>query len=1064
MAEDSTKVSEVAVEVKQVEEPPKKPTTTARKRWKCCTWMLTWYIPPFCLSLCGGMKRKDVQMAWREKVALCIIIFFFCCVVLFIIAGLNWVVCPPQHVLTLGEIGDFKTLQKPQVALNGRFFQVSDIITTHVQRLYISSYAPFTDPDEGVLGSDVSSMFPQRFSDVCALTPAPPVGWAAFASISGRYRFVHNRTGRPYVRSLLPLAKGWVGWKWSDIRAMATTQKVAKFVTVIYDNVYDFTQFPAIQGQDNNGFLGADMISLIQNNMGKDATNSFISIRNSLGATKGRQLLDCINNLFYIGKIDHRSDFGCVFTNVIMLVASIIIVAIIGIKFLAALRFAPARDPEEHDKFVICQIPCYTEGPDSLSRTLESLAAMKYDDKRKLLLVICDGMIVGSGNDRPTPRIALDILGMDPSVDPEALMFHSIGDGNKQLNMGKIYSGLYNTQGHTVPYIVLVKVGKQSETSRPGNRGKRDSQMILMKFLSKVHFNQEMNPLELELYHHMKNVIGVNPSFYEYVLMVDADTEVMPESLNRMVSCMIHDSKIMGLCGETLLLNEKDSFITMIQVYEYFISHHMAKAFESFFGSVTCLPGCFCMYRVRSPVKNVPLLIAPPVITDYSENDVRTLHMKNLLSLGEDRYLTTLMLKHFPDGKMCFTADAQCKTNAPDRWGILLSQRRRWINSTVHNLAELLFLNNMCGCCCFSMRFIVFMDLFGTVVAPATLLYIGYLVYQIGWGDFTFPLISIILIAAIYGFQVIIFILKRQWQHIGWMIVYLLATPIYSFYLPIYSFWHFDDFSWGNTRLVADSKGQGKFMADTEPFDIKSIPLKKWTDYEQEIWEEVSVTTSTYRPPTGQAAYNQSDDAISVYSSASNRQAPQVRNSGYYSQPPQSYAGSMVGSTTYQQPHSVPVNDTASVYSQRSRASSHASRPRSVASNFHGQPQMHQHPQVLQQFGGQQMAHASVNYPYVNQHPMQMQQYGAVPLTRPVSYISVNGSQQTLGGEVAPMVSGPSDAEIQAQIAQILASANLMTITKKQIRDQLSVFFRTDMTYKKDFISVVIDSMLLGKQ
>lgn len=26
-------------------------------------------------------------------------------------------------------------------------------------------------------------------------------------------------------------------------------------------------------------------------------------------------------------------------------------------------------------------------------------------------------------------------------------------------------------------------------------------------------------------------------------------------------------------------------------VYEYFISHHMAKAFESLFGSVTCLPG-----------------------------------------------------------------------------------------------------------------------------------------------------------------------------------------------------------------------------------------------------------------------------------------------------------------------------------------------------------------------------------------------------------------------------------------------------------------------------------------
>ena len=42
-------------------------------------------------------------------------------------------------------------------------------------------------------------------------------------------------------------------------------------------------------------------------------------------------------------------------------------------------------------------------------------------------------MIVGSGNDRPTPRIVLDILGADPTIDPEPLSFQSIGDGLKQV-------------------------------------------------------------------------------------------------------------------------------------------------------------------------------------------------------------------------------------------------------------------------------------------------------------------------------------------------------------------------------------------------------------------------------------------------------------------------------------------------------------------------------------------------------------------------------------------------------------------------------------------------------
>ena len=35
---------------------------------------------------------------------------------------------------------------------------------------------------------------------------------------------------------------------------------------------------------------------------------------------------------------------------------------------------------------------------------------------------------------------------------------------------------------------------------------------------------------------------------------------------------MAHDSKIIGLCGETLIKNEDNSWVTMIQVYEYFIS------------------------------------------------------------------------------------------------------------------------------------------------------------------------------------------------------------------------------------------------------------------------------------------------------------------------------------------------------------------------------------------------------------------------------------------------------------------------------------------------------------
>ena len=72
--------------------------------------------------------------------------------------------------------------------------------------------------------------------------------------------------------------------------------------------------------------------------------------------------------------------------------------------------------------------------------------------------------------------------------------------------------------------MVVVKVGKPTERSKPGNRGKRDSQILLLRYLNRVHFDLPMAPLELEIYHQMRNVIGIDPAFYEYIFTVDADT------------------------------------------------------------------------------------------------------------------------------------------------------------------------------------------------------------------------------------------------------------------------------------------------------------------------------------------------------------------------------------------------------------------------------------------------------------------------------------------------------------------------------------------------------------
>ncbi|TFY57788.1 hypothetical protein EVJ58_g6811 [Rhodofomes roseus] len=181
----------------------------------------------------------------------------------------------------------------------------------------------------------------------------------------------------------------------------------------------------------------------------------------------------CLRSLFAIGMIDSRNSPKCQFATYILLAMSIFMVSVIGFKFIASIKLGSERAPEDHDKFVICQVLCYTEGVQSLQRTIDSLAQLKYDDKCKLLPIVCDGMVVGSGNDQPTPRydqptprIALDVLSAPPNIDAGPLSFLSIGEGTKQHNTGKC--------------------GKPGEKSRPGNRGKRDTQMLLVRFLNKV--------------------------------------------------------------------------------------------------------------------------------------------------------------------------------------------------------------------------------------------------------------------------------------------------------------------------------------------------------------------------------------------------------------------------------------------------------------------------------------------------------------------------------------------------------------------------------------------------
>lgn len=323
-------------------------------------------------------------------------------------------------------------------------------------------------------------------------------------------------------------------------------------------------------------------------------------------------------------------------------------------------------------------------------------------------------------------------------------------------------------------------------------------------------------------------------------IQVDADTKVYPKSMRTLCNAMMRDHMVMGACGETRIANKRSSWVTAIQVYEYFISHHMVKAFESVFGGVTCLPGCFSMYRIKARKPNdddwVPVIVKPEVTREYSQSVVTTLHQKNLLLLGEDRFLTTLLLRTFPNRKMIFVPQARCRTEVPHTFKMLLSQRRRWINSTVHNLMELVLVRDLCGTFCFSMQFVVFMDLIGTAVLPVAICLTYTLIasYIINPPHGFTQAIPLMLLVAVIGLPAVLILLAtRKVVYTMWMLIYLIFLPVWNFILPVYSFWHFDDFSWGETRKV-EGETKGDAHGDSAGvFAAASVPLRRWEDWER---------------------------------------------------------------------------------------------------------------------------------------------------------------------------------------------------------------------------------------
>ncbi|KAJ9065192.1 hypothetical protein DSO57_1022226 [Entomophthora muscae] len=410
------------------------PKTKTRRLWVCCTWALTWWLPSFFLTCCGRMKRPDVRMAWREKVALCIIILFLCLMVLAFVILFNPLICPSRAIFSPSEV----TIRDPE----------DEVLSYLYGKVYnLAAYDPFrkghyNEPRSKILeefgGKDMAEIFPMQISSLCQRWDGQPISPQVQFTNTSRTLQLTRHDHRYFEATEGSYNPNWLqgvvnnklkGAKVGDLAYDATyvqdqAYQVGGRRWVIYRDsslkkpllkIYDITPYttPLIIARPNEAkddideaqFLHPEFMKLVNDLNGKDVTKAFDTqlLMGPQNRAAKKILKDCLDSAFYAGMVDDRRSFRCMFAQYLLLALSIFLFIILFSKFVASLQLSSRPEPEDHDKFVLCNVPCYTEDEDSLRLTLESLAALKYDDKRKLLFVISDGMVVGGGNDTPTP-------------------------------------------------------------------------------------------------------------------------------------------------------------------------------------------------------------------------------------------------------------------------------------------------------------------------------------------------------------------------------------------------------------------------------------------------------------------------------------------------------------------------------------------------------------------------------------------------------------------------------------------------------------------------------------
>jgi len=458
-----------------------------------------------------------------------------------------------------------------------------------------------------------------------------------------------------------------------------------------------------------------------------------------------------------------------------------------------------SKNKGNYDENIIIHIPIYNEDYDTIKSTIESVCNMNYDSENIIMIIVVDGIINNGNNCTTDYTLLYEILDNEDykmdynlnEVDRDSIKYKD--------NTLKIYTGSYKE----IAYSVILKCGNVDEKTRKGNRGKKDSALIIYDTIYNMSRTQieDVEKCYLDIIRALQSSLTFKSiTAFDYMLIIDCDTDAEPNCLIQMVNYLKKNEKCVAVCGQTVVKNKNENYITIVQSFEYFISHLLLKTFESVSYNVLVLSGCFTLFRLKQDNKPT---INKNIIDKYTK-EAKGLYERNLLELGEDRFLTILIIQEYPEKYLSYISEAVSYTNVPNDFKTLLCQRRRWTNSLIVCLTLLALKPPVQSIYRhIKMYLVVIMELFIIFLLPLVIV-IGLINSIISIAVQGYSIIPVIITSVIILLNLLISLSVLRLDMVFRFVPFFTYLPIFSIVIPIYSILNLDNLEWGKTREIQE--------------------------------------------------------------------------------------------------------------------------------------------------------------------------------------------------------------------------------------------------------------------